>query len=402
MPSSGDGRDWRSPALLLMIMTAAMQLSFAVWWTVVKNFAVQDIGLTGADIGLQESIREIPGFLAFLAIYLCLLMRQQTLAIISLVFLGVGVAATGFFPTMTGLLITTFVMSVGFHYYETMNQSLQLQWLPKATAPIIMGRILAVAAGAQLAAYAMIFITWRTFQLSFETVFAVAGGLTLAIVAGILLLFPQYNVGPPQGKKPILRKRYWLYYALTFFSGARRQVFMVFAILLMVQKFEYDVEHVALLFLINGVFNLLFAPTVGRLIVRWGERRALTIEYIGLIIVFVAYAFVSDPLFAAVLFVVDHAFFAMAIAMKTYFQKIATPADIAPTAGVSFTINHIAAVFIPAMFGLIWLVSPTAVFLLGAAMAACSLALARIVPENPEPGVEFAWKTPSPSAQPAE
>ena len=42
-------------------------------------------------------------------------------------------------------------------------------------------------------------------------------------------------------------------------------------------------------------------------------------------------------------------FFALAIAIQTYFQKIADPADIAATAGVSFTINHIAAVVMPAV-----------------------------------------------------
>ena len=88
---------------------------------------------------------------------------------------------------------------------------------------------------------------------------------------------------------------------------------------------------------------------------------------------------------AATLFVVDHIFFAMAIAQKTYFQKIADPGDIAGTAGVNFTINHIAAVVIPASFGIIWLVAPAWVFILGAGMATASLLLARCVPETPSP-----------------
>ncbi len=393
-------RDWRTPALFLMITTAAMQLSWAVWWTLVKNFAVEDIGFTGREIGLQESIREIPGFLAFLAIYVILLMRQQTLALVSLVFLGVGVAITGYFPSVIGLYITTLIMSIGFHYYETMSQALQLQWLPKATAPITMGKIYAVAAGAQLAAYAMVFLTWKSLDLSFATVFTVAGCVTLVIVAGLWLIFPQIEAGEPQRKTLVLRKRYWLYYALTFLSGARRQIFIVFAALMMIEKFGYTVEKMALLFLVNGVMGVLFSPIIGRLIARWGERRALTFEYIGLIVVFTAYAFVEDALFAAVLYVVDHAFFAMAIAMKTYFQKIADPGDIGPTAGVAFTINHIAAVFIPALFGLIWLVSPAAVFLSGAAIATGSLVLARLVPRVPEPGTEVAWRRPE--TQPAE
>ena len=88
------------------------------------------------------------------------------------------------------------------------------------------------------------------------------------------------------------------------------------------------------------------------------------------------------------LYVIDHLFFAMAIAINTYFQKIAEPADIASTAGVSFTINHLAAVVIPVAFGVLWLTSPAAVFVAGAAMAAVSLVLARCIPEAPAPGNE--------------
>ena len=77
---------------------------------------------------------------------------------------------------------------------------------------------------------------------------------------------------------------------------------------------------------------------------------------------------------------------------KTYFQKIADPADMASTAGVAFTINHIAAVVLPALMGLLWLVSPPLVFIVGAMMAVISLLLARWVPTNPASGTE--WQNP--------
>ena len=84
-------------------------------------------------------------------------------------------------------------------------------------------------------------------------------------------------------------------------------------------------------------------------------------------------------------------FFAFAIAIKTYLQKIADPADLASTAGVSFTINHIAAVVIPAVLGIVWITSPSAVFLVGTAFALCSLILSQNVPRKPEEGNEVIW-----------
>ncbi|WP_106753139.1 MFS transporter [Pannonibacter carbonis] len=393
---------WRSPLVLLMVMAGAMQLSFAGWWNLVNNFAVQELLFTGKEIGIQQSIREIPGFLAFTAVYLLLLMREQTLAYLSLACLGIGVAVTGYFPTAFGFYVTTLIMSIGFHYYETMAQSLALQWLPKQTAAAGMGKILAVGAFAQLIAYSLILLGWKTFGLTFETVFLVSGITTLIALAALIFIFPKFREGVPQHKKLILRKRYWLYYALTFMAGARRQIFTVFAGFLMVERFGYDVHEVAGLFLINGAVNMLIAPKIGQMIVRIGERRAMAIEYGGLFLVFVGYAFVTNASVAAALYVIDHMFFAIAIAMKTYFQKIADPADIAPTAGVAFTINHIAAVFIPVAFGLLWLVSPAAVFLVGAGMAVSSLGLSRLVPHAPDVGNEVVLPWSSTPARPAE
>ena len=105
---------------------------------------------------------------------------------------------------------------------------------------------------------------------------------------------------------------------------------------------------------------------------------------------------------AAALYVIDHLLFALALALKTYFQKIADPEDIAPTAAVAFTINHIAAVFLPAMLGYLWLVSPAAVFATAAAMAATSLALALLIPRNPVPGRETIFSRPVLDAVPGE
>ena len=200
----------------------------------------------------------------------------------------------------------------------------------------------------------------------------------------------------------VLRKRYWLYYVLTFLSGARRQIFIVFAGFLMVEKFGFDVATISILFLVNAVLNMLFAARLGRLIGDIGERRILIFEYIGLAIVFTAYAFVNNAGLAAALYIIDHFFFALAIAIRTYFQKIADPADIAATAGVGFTINHIAAVILPAVLGFLWLISPSAVFLVGSVLAVLSMLLSFNVPENPCPGNEVVHGHWGPTRQPSE
>ena len=376
------------PEFLLLLMAGAVPLSFATWQALLNNFAIERAAFSGAEIGILQSLREVPGFLAFTVVFLLFLLREQRIALVSLILLGVGTALTGFFPSVIGLYLTTVLMSIGFHYFETIQTSLSLQWVePERTAEVL-GRIIAVGAFTSIVAFAAIWLAFDVMSLDFVTVYILGGGITVAIAVAAWLCFPQFPIRVRQRRQLILRKRYWLYYALTFLSGARRQIFIVFAGFLMVEKFGYSVAAISVLFLVNAALNMLFAARIGRVIGQVGERTALIFEYIGLVGVFVAYAFVNNAHLAAGLYIVDHFFFALAIAIKTYFQKIADPTDIASSAGVSFTINHIAAVVLPAALGVLWLSSPAAVFLVGAGLAGLSLLLSLNIPTHPAQGNE--------------
>ncbi len=383
---------WRRPEALLYVMAAAMPIAFATWSALLNNFVIEVAGFSGVEIGWLHTMREIPGLLAVGVIAVLLVMREQSLALLSLALLGVATAVTAWFPGFGGLLFVTLLSSIGFHYFETVNQSLQLQWLPKDRAPIVLGRIVAVGSGASLLAYGLLVLTWKSFDLSYGLVYLVAGGATALMALGAWMLWPQFDAPEPQIRRMVLRRRYWLYYLLQFISGARRQIFVVFAAFMMVERFGLEVHEVTALFLINFVANMLAAPLMGRALARWGESNVQLFEYVGLTLVFLAYGgiywFGWGVAVAGALYVLDHLFFALSFALKTYFQKIADPGDIAPTAAVAFTINHIAAVFLPALLGYLWVVSPTLVFLLAAGLAAVSVGLVLLIPRHPSKGNE--------------
>ncbi len=394
-----------SPATFLMVLAFVNWLGFASWSALLNNFAKEAAGFSGQDIGLLQSVREIPGFLAFTAIVLFWFMREQVLAYVSLVTLGVGVAITGYFPSLGGLLFTTMIMSIGFHYYETAQQALQLQLLPKAEAPRLLGKIAGASAAAQLIAFGSIAAIWRIFQPGYVTVFLAAGLVTAALTLLAWALFPRFEGAVPQNKGFVLRRRYWLYYALTFTSGARRQLFMAFGGFLLVERFGYDVSATATLLLVTYGINTFVGPMLGRLVGTIGERATIQMENVSLIVVFIGYALASQghfgsagPIVAGALFVIDGVFFTLTLAQRTYFQKIADPADIAPTSAVAFTINHIAAVALPVTFGLIWIRDPAIVFFIGAGVACVSLSLAFFVPRMPLPGRETTLAAAVPAA----
>jgi hypothetical protein len=387
---------WRRPIVLLFLMALAMPVAFNTWAALLNNFVIEAAQFDGADIGLLHTVREIPGFLAIGVIAIIIFVREQVLGLVSLILLGVATAVTAYFPTLGGILTLTMLSSIGFHYYETVNQSLQLQWLPKADAPRILGWLMAMGSAATFVVYLIILLLWEPLGLTYNTVYMFGGLVTVFLAIFAMVAYPQFEGPTPQNKRMVLRKRYWLYYALQFMAGARRQIFMVFAGFMMVERFGYEVHELTSLFLINLMINMAIAPMLGRIVQRFGERSTLIFEYTGLVIVFLAYGGVYylgwGAAIAAFLYVVDHIFFGLALALKTYFQKIADPADIAPTAAVAFTINHIAAVALPVLLGLLWLVSPLLVFLIAAGMASVSLGLALLIPRHPAPGHETIFK----------
>ena len=179
---------WRRPIFLLFIMAVAMPIAFNVWSALLNNFVVQVADFDGSDIGLLHTVREVPGFLAVGVILLLLVIREQTLGLISLAILGIATAITAYFPSMTGLLIITLISSFGFHYFETVNQSLQLQWLPKEKAPKIIGWLVGAGSLATLFAYLGIIVGWQKLGLSFNFLYLSSGGLN-CFNSSILLVF---------------------------------------------------------------------------------------------------------------------------------------------------------------------------------------------------------------------
>ncbi|WP_298754502.1 MFS transporter [uncultured Arcobacter sp.] len=383
---------FKSRVALLYIMSISMVFSFSAWMSLLNNYVVEVVSFDGSQIGILQSLREIPGFLAFTVVIAIIFIAQQRLAYVSMIALGLGVFLTGLYPSALGLYITTVLMSIGFHYLETLNQSLALQWVPKEKAPIVLGKITAAKSFTSLIVFVLIFIMMKFYSVEYKYVYAFFGLTTLFVGIIAWIGFEHFRDDVVQEKKLVIKKEYWLFYVLTFFAGARRQIFIVFAGFLLVEKFGVDIHNMVILLFVNSILNIYFAPKIGKFIVKVGEAITLRIEYIGLIIVFVSYAFVENIYFAFFLYVLDHLLFSMAIALKTYFQKIADPKDIASASAVSFTINHIAAVFLPFLLGIVWLTSPSLVFIIGASIGFLSLVLSFLVPLDPKQGFETTIK----------
>lgn len=366
--------DMRRMRHFLILLGICSFVGFQIWRGVFTNFAVQGAGISAPQMGMIQGLREVPGLLAVGVILLLRLLPEHRLALAATASMGLGIAMTGFFPSYSGLLITTLIMSTGFHYFETVAQSLALQHVPPDRLPLFLGQLGSWTGLAGLLGLGLAFLLSGRLN---ERQLMLAGGLLLlagTLVAG--LRWPSFRERVPQHKRMILRKRYRLYYALTFLAGARRQIFVAFAVFLMVERFGFTVKEITGLYLLNSLVTLLAAPQIGRLVGRLGERFVVLLEYSSLILVFWGYTVADSRWLLALLFVSDQLLFLMSMAIRTWFQKIADPADVAPSMAAGFTINHIAAVVIPPLGGLMWALDYRLTFYLGMLLACGSLVLA--------------------------
>lgn len=370
--------DSQKPMLrFLALLTAASMIGIQGYTILFNNYAVETVGLQGDQVGIIQSFREVPGFMALLVVYVMLFIKEHRLSALSIMLLGIGVAITGMLPSYGGVVMTTIIMSFGFHFYETTNQSLTLQYFATHVSPLVLGRLRGLAAASSIASALLIWILGGF--MGYRGMFLVIG--IIVFLAGCWGLFqdPTHKDIPHQRLKMVVRKRYWLFYCLTFLSGARRQIFMVFSMFLLVKIFHFTVREVTALFLINNGINWILNPLIGRAIIRFGERTLCSVEYFGVIMIFITYACTTSKYLAAGVYILDSILFCFSVAIRTYFHKIADPIDIAPSTAVGFTVNHAAAVFLPALGGFLWMIDYRIPFVAGAALGAVSLLLAQFI-----------------------
>ena len=366
----------------LTVLTFAQAASFLGWHSVYTNFAVEVAGLNGQQNGIVQSVREVPGLLSVGVVFLLFYLKEITLTSLTIIVCGVGVILSGFFPSFNGLIICTLLLSFGFHYFEATNQSLTLQYFSTLEAPLIIGRLRAMTAlGSFIMGGLILLMAWLS--VDYIVMFSVAGSVALA--AGVWSFFqkPEMKGLPVQRRGMVIKSKYWLFYVLTALSGARRQIFSVFAIFFLVNKFDFTVLDVSLLFLLNNLINWFLNPYIGHIINRFGERKLLTGKYIWVTLICLAYVFCQNAAFAAILYVLDQISFCFTISLRTFFQKIGEKEDIAPTMAVGVTFNHVAAVAVPFIGGLLWMIDYRITFLMGVLFSLTSLIMTQFIKVKP-------------------
>jgi MFS family permease len=380
----------------LVVANFFLFFGFNIWRAIFNNFAVEVIGVGADQIGIIQSIRELPGLMGFVLGFLVLLLSEKKIMGLSVLVMGLGLIVTGTSDRLSVLLLGTMVMSIGFHFFYPSNSSVVLMGVGKDEAPKLLGRLGSVSAIAATVAMVLVWILVEGVQVGplsvpawgYRNLLYVTGAV---VVVGSFFAFRNGRsegfVGPRLKRKIVFRREYWLYYLLTFLMGSRRHIFSTFAIFMLVDIHGIDVRQTATLLLINNLINSYAAAQLGRVVARFGERKVLTFNFVGLIGVFLGYAYIPYLPILAVLFVVDNIFFGFNLAVDSYFQKIArTPEEITSNVSMAQTINHVSALVVPVLGGILWeQIAPSATFLAGVGIAVVSLVFVQFIRTRPVP-----------------
>ena len=373
---------------VLVVSNFLLFLGFNVWRAIFNNFAVEELGITASQMGVIQALREVPGLLGFVLGFLAIVLSEMRVLGLSVLLLGVGLVITGGSDALSTFMLGTMLMSIGFHFFYPSNSSIVLMSVGKEETPKVLGLLRGVAS---FAAVIGTFVVWVFVEgvnlgpvnipaYGYRTILFAIGGII--IVGSLFTLRPgQHHSSQRTERKVIFRRDYWLYYLLTFMMGSRRHIFTTFAIFMLVEVYGINVRQTAALFLVNSLVSTYAAPQLGKLVARFGERTVLTANFVGLVGVFLGYAFVPYLPILYALFVLDNIFFTFNLALESYFQKIAhSPQEITSNVSMAQTINHISALIVPVLGGILWVqISPSATFLAGVAIAAVSLVLVQFM-----------------------
>jgi len=379
---------------VLALSNFLLYFGFEVWQDTFNNFAVELLGVSASQIGLLQSLREVPGLMGFVMAFLVLWLSEMRVMGVSVLLLGVGLVVAGQAHGLGVLIAGTMVTSTGFHFFYPSNASLVLMGTDSQEGPKMLGRLRGVSAAAAVLATLSVYALVKGLHIGPLDIPAwgyrkllVATGVLVSLGSLLALRNGRRHEARRQKRKIVLRREYWLYYLLTFLMGSRRHIFTTFAIFLLVQVHQIDVRVTATLFLVNNLVNTYTGAQFGKLVARFGERKVLTWNFIGLVLVFLGYAFIPYLPVLYVLFVLDNVFYGFSLAVDSYFQKIARSSEeITGNVSLAQTINHISALVVPILGGILWeRVSPSATFLAGVVIVVVAVGVVQWIRTDPVP-----------------
>jgi predicted MFS family arabinose efflux permease len=329
--------------------------------TVFNNYLSDSYSLSASARGFMEFPRELPGMLIMLILGLL-----SFLGDIRVVFIGMICAAIGMFgigmlsPSYSIMLLWLMTYSLGTHIYMTLSPSIGMALSDKQNYGKRLGKFSAYNLVASIIGYAIVWLGFKYLGFNYKIVFGIAS--VSFIIAAIILRLMKSNQPKEKKFKLLVRKQYSLYYILSVINGARKQIFLTFAPWVLIQVYHLDAPSFALLGLTVSVLSIATRTIIGNAIDKKGERFVLSLGSVVVIIICIGYSVAGDIFSAgtavvvlSACYVLDNSMSVVDMARSTYVKKIAIhPEDVSLTLSAGMSFDHVAAMCVPFLGGLVW------------------------------------------------
>lgn len=345
---------WTGNLILLASAVFLLRFGEGMLDGVRTNYFVDSINLSGGQVLWLEGIRELPGlammFIAALVMHLPLSRRAPAFVLL----MGVGYALYYTVHSYTALLAVAITASLGMHGWFPLRSALGMCLTTRDRSGRVMGALSSVSALATMVGMGVLSVTARVSASLPLRTYYIFGGILIVLAALLLFRLPT-SIGSTDSGQPrlLLKRRYWLYYVLTFFQGSRKQVLYTFGALVLVERYGLEVWQVSLLMLVSAGVNFTVGPFLGSLLDRFGERKTLSASYAMLALCCLGYAIVRDVWFLAGLFVAIRLLTVLGMGLGTYVNRIAPLEELTPTLSAGISINHITSVAMPIVAGIL-------------------------------------------------
>lgn len=340
---------WSTYVLVLAFTVFSISLGQGLLNAASTNFFVNDLGLSGKQVLWMAGIREIPGLILVFIAALITRIPLSRRAAYSLLLMGVGYCLHAAVHSYVALLAMAVLASLGFHNWLPLQSTLGFALTERTHSGRVMGFLASIGALASIVGMGLTALLAKALPLR---AFFIVGGVLIAL-GGLLVARIPIDIGEQKQTQPriLLKKRYWLYYVLTFFEGSRTQVFGAFGTLVLVQSYGLNAQQISLLLVTSAIVNFVLAPTIGRLLDLVGERFTLTISYVLLALCFVGYATVHNVWFLCGMLIGINLLVTLSIGLSTYVNRIAPADELGPTLSAGVSINHITSVTMSMLAG---------------------------------------------------
>ncbi len=364
--------------VLFIIASAFIGISQSIDGSVFNNFLNDTFHLTVSQRTILEFPRELPGFLVVFVSGFLISLGDIRIAAIANIVAAIGMLSLGFLSSTYGTMILWLtVYSMGQHLYMPISNSIGMSLANKGNLGQVLGRINAISTAAFLVTSLITAFIFSRFKVNYRIAFVF--GAMAFIIAAILIFSMTSENKKTYSRKLIIRKEYSLFYMLSIVYGARKQIFVTFGPWVLIKVFHQGVSTFAILgFIIAGI-GIFFKPFLGFLIDKIGEKKVLAGEALALVVVCFGYAFSKSLYLVCACFIVDQLLVAVSMARSTYLKKIAlSPDDVSPTLSMGISMDHVVAMIVPWLGGLLWAtLGYEAVFIAGACIALVNFSLTR-------------------------